>query len=573
VKVKSLHISNILSIEDATIAFDDSGLTLVEGWNYDDNRANGAGKTAIFNALSYALYDDMPRKITAAEIVRKGQKSGFVKAILDVDGVQVEVERKRPGGVTFSFAGKKEDLTQKEFEAKIRLSYDQFLVTAYNAQTFGERFIQLNDTSKKSFLLKLMNLDDIAALKKMADDKVKTLLNSIKEAETAIASDKAKIEAYRDTFPNEEKLKKEIQELEDDILALQSSIKTLSEVTKPNTVEFDQREADIQSKLDKIAQIKAKRSMMFDQYRKLAAKDKPFNGETSCSKCGTEFDISNAVAHHERELVQIRAEMADLKSKLDTLDAVIIKENEFRTSLNCVKNERNVHTSAYQNAKTAAAEYTAKLQLKKQALDNKITMQNNIAEIKNKIKALIDNVTTNRTSIQNLQSEVILQEALSSMYSSTGIPAYVLDSAVDTFNEAVSVYVNMIWPNATYVLKSFKENKDGDVMAKFSEELAINGKQRSIGSLSGGEFRALSLAVDFAIMDVIFKNFSIDVNPIIMDEPFEGLDAAGRETVIELLEKLAANRNILVVDHASEAKAMFTKIIRVEKRAGISRIV
>lgn len=572
-KVKSLHISNILSIEDATVSFDDTGLTLVEGWNYDDNRANGAGKTAIFNALSYALYNDMPRKITASEIVRKGQKTGFVKAVLDVDGVEVEVTRRRPNGVSFVFAGKPEDLTQKEFEAKIRLSYDQFLVTAYNAQTVGERFIQLNDTAKKSFLLKLMNLDEIAALKKLSDEQVKTLLASIKEIETTISGDKAKIEAYRDTFPDEEKLSKEVAELEQDLISLQASVKTLSEVPKPNTVELDQQEAELQDKLDKITQIKAKRSMLFDQYRKLAAQDKPFSGETSCSKCGTEFDITNAVAHHEKELVQIHAEMTDLKTKLDTLDIVIIKESEFRNKLNCVKSERNVHNSAYQDAKTKIAEYTAKLQLKKQSLDNKRTTQNNIAEIKNKIKALVGNVTSNRTKIQNLQSEAILHEALSSMYSSTGIPAYVLDSAVDTFNEAVSTYVNMIWPNATYLLKSFKENKDGDVMAKFSEELTINGKQRSIGSLSGGEFRALSLAVDFAVMDVIFKNFSIDVNPIIMDEPFEGLDTAGRETVIELLEKLAANRNILVVDHASEAKAMFTKTIRVEKRAGVSRIV
>ena len=67
-KIHSLEIHNILSIEQAAVTFGDSGLVLVEGFDYDSGRANGAGKSAIFNALSFALYDKVPRRVTKSEI-------------------------------------------------------------------------------------------------------------------------------------------------------------------------------------------------------------------------------------------------------------------------------------------------------------------------------------------------------------------------------------------------------------------------------------------------------------------------------------------------------------------------
>ena len=108
--------------------------------------------------------------------------------------------------------------------------------------------------------------------------------------------------------------------------------------------------------------------------------------------------------------------------------------------------------------------------------------------------------------------------------------------------------------------------------AKFSEKLVINGNPRSIGALSGGEHRCLSLAVDFAVIDVLETMFGFSLNPIMLDEPFDSLDAANRDRVVDLLEQLAVNRQIWVVDHAAESKAAFSNTVRVEKRNGISAL-
>src|ERR1035437_780145 len=133
-KIKNLKIHNILSIEDAEIEFSDSGLVLIEGFDYDTNRANGAGKSAIFNALAFALYDEVPRKITKSEILRRGTVSGYSEVALDVNGRRFKVKRERPVACQFYIDDLEVNMTQEEFVIQIGINYDQFLTTMYNCQ-------------------------------------------------------------------------------------------------------------------------------------------------------------------------------------------------------------------------------------------------------------------------------------------------------------------------------------------------------------------------------------------------------------------------------------------------------
>jgi DNA repair exonuclease SbcCD ATPase subunit len=158
VKIKQIEIENILSIEKMKLSFEDNGLILVEGWNHDAERANGAGKTAIFNALAFALYDKVPRKITASEILRRGAKSGKVRVSLECGKDVWTVERSRPKGVAFYRGQVRTEITQEEWENNLRLTYNQFLMSMYCAQNTDSqqpRFLLTPDTDKKKLLLQL----------------------------------------------------------------------------------------------------------------------------------------------------------------------------------------------------------------------------------------------------------------------------------------------------------------------------------------------------------------------------------------------------------------------------------
>jgi DNA repair exonuclease SbcCD ATPase subunit len=269
----------------------------------------------------------------------------------------------------------------------------------------------------------------------------------------------------------------------------------------------------------------------------------------------------------------LESELAIHSEVIDDLSKTVDDKQNVLDNLQKLKSKRSSALSDYESTSDLIAEYRSSLRVKEMQLsliEEKIVKQDELAaKIVNAKKVL----ATLNTKIESSKEELLIYEAISSTLAPTGAPAYVVDSVIDRFNESVHQYVTLVWPNATYALKSYKENKTGDIKAKFSDKLTINGVDRSIGSLSGGELRCLSLAVDFAVIDIVESMFGLFMNPIVLDEPFEGLDTLNRERVIEVLESISANRQIWVIDHASEAKSMFSTIVKVEKRDGISTIV
>lgn len=575
-RVKSIEIKDILSIKDFRLDFADSGLVLVEGWNYDANRANGAGKTAIFNSLSFGLFDKMPRKITSSQILRRGAKNGMVIVELESGGDTYKVIRHRPKGVEFYKNGAKEDFTQEEWETKLRMNYDQFLLTLYNAQiTVGglsPRFLLVNDSDKKTFLLQLLNLAHFSACKKKADEAVSRFEAAVSADLNSISSTQSKIEAYKESIVDDVELKTQITELQLEILVLQSKIATFSEVPKPDLSKYHSLEDGIKTKIASFNTAKAQRSMLHDQYRKQMAKIRDFDGDKECNECGSILDTNEAEKVHAQHQEKFKAEAAATKLLIDKCDAILANENEVLEVLRKLNAKKNQETSEYDAAKEQITKLSSSLRIKSNLIESADLKLTKNTDLLSKIKVLQDTCQKLRDTIAINKRNIELYKTVVALYSPTGAQAYVLDSVIDCFNETVKEYIDIVWPNASYTLNSYKENVRGDVVAKFSETLIMNGEEVSIGSLSGGEFKALSLCVDFAMLDVLEKQFGISLNPVILDEPFDGLDAVGRELVVDLLTKLSVDRQIFVVDHASESKAMFSNIIKVEKRNGQSFI-
>jgi DNA repair exonuclease SbcCD ATPase subunit len=108
------------------------------------------------------------------------------------------------------------------------------------------------------------------------------------------------------------------------------------------------------------------------------------------------------------------------------------------------------------------------------------------------------------------------------------------------------------------------------VVAKISESLVINGHKRSIGSLSGGEKRCISLAVDFAIHSIAQRYLGQELSPLFLDEPFESVDERGQNLAMKLIEKKAEEAKVVVVSHLPEIKSQFHDTILIEKTNGIS---
>jgi len=510
----------------------------------------------------------VPRRITKSEVLRKGTKQGYSFVEVHTNAGRYGVKRSRPVATQYYKDGKEIDMTQAEFEQKIGLNYEQFLVTMYTAQDTPEKFINLNDTQKKNFILKIMNLSKFTTAKTEISEQSKKLTQEKEIINTKLDGYKANIAIYKDSLVDPEAIKNKIGQNLKDMAFYTQEIKSLEDIKEPDLSKYAETESKIQEKLMNIQSTKVLAQAKRNELQKL----QNMAPDTSCPECQVDLNIVNGHAHKAGNQAAIDDQILIVSTQINEYENDIAKENEIKELSTCIKTKKNEDYADYNNAQSSISEYRNSINLKSAENSNLQKQISRNDEIKLKVKEVVKDAKTLRARHVEVDDELFLLDAVSSVFDSTGAPAYVMDSIVESFNEAVSEYVSEIWPNATYNLQTYKTNKDKSIKAKFSETLTINGKERSIGSLSGGELRALSLALDFAIVEVLSSQYGLSLNPVILDEPFNGLDSTGRELVIDILQKFSQFRQVWVVDHASEAKAMFNQTIRVEKRAGVSKI-
>lgn len=569
-KLNNIEIHNILSIENASISFGDTGLVLVEGFDFDTNRANGAGKSAIFNSISYALFDKIPRKITKSEILRNGTKSGFVLLSLTTDtGENLSIKRSRPSGVEFLKDGLKIDMTQEEFEKKIGIGYSQFLSTMYNAQDSGDRFISLDDKDKKEFMLKIMNLESFDTHKSTLSAELKTISQKKDLIKVKIDGYKNTILAYKQQIVNVSDLEEKILSLEKEIILLNTSLKNLESISEPDVTKYSAIEAQIDEKLINFAGLRFKAEAKRNEINTL----KNMKATAHCPECEVGLKVVSGQLVKVSDETKIQEQLSSLLSELRAIEDELLKETEVKELQKKVRAKKNEEYHAYNQSKISESSFKNSISAKNKEINSIREQIVKNDSIKQKAQEIISDATKAQEELIALTSEEDIIKTVASFFDPTGAPAYIMDGVIDYFNDAVSDYISSIWPNATYVLQPYKENRDKSISTKFSEVLTIGGTQKSVGSLSGGEFRALSLATDFAIIDVLASKFGVNINPVIVDEGFNGLDSAGKELVIDILKIMSQKREIWVIDHSAECKAHFDKVVRVEKHNGVSKIV
>lgn len=101
-KFTKITIENFLTLKSAEARLDERGLVLVEGENRDDTSqdSNGAGKSSLADAVSWALYGITARGETGNDVINNKISRGGAKVALDIDdaGNHYRIERTRLKG-------------------------------------------------------------------------------------------------------------------------------------------------------------------------------------------------------------------------------------------------------------------------------------------------------------------------------------------------------------------------------------------------------------------------------------------------------------------------------------------
>ncbi|WP_069592461.1 AAA family ATPase [Methanosphaera sp. WGK6] len=239
--LNKLELKNFKSYEHTLIEFN-RGISLILG-------ENGAGKSTILEAISYALFKDTTGKID--DLIRKSPKTNdvienmLVTLYFEHNGTHYKIERgknksKSVAELYFQENGKnhlkaKGDRTvNHEIQNLIEMDSKSFLNAVYIRQGEITDLVEKTASERKEFISKLLNLD---ALEKSWEE-IKTLIDTYKETQQ---ENIGKLSEYDNLVQDKEYITKKIKHTEKSIISLNSDKEKLEQELEQNKINMKKK--------------------------------------------------------------------------------------------------------------------------------------------------------------------------------------------------------------------------------------------------------------------------------------------------------------------------------------------
>jgi len=164
--------------------------------------ANGAGKSSILDAITWALWGEA-RAARDEEMIHLGQTDMSVQLEFEQEGTHYRVIRKRTrkgsGGGTLDLYSVMEDATlnlisvgsksetQKQINALLRLDYDTFVHSAFLQQGKADAFTTMGPTKRKQLLRDMLGLERWSEYERAAKDALERLEAEIRLYDARLA--------------------------------------------------------------------------------------------------------------------------------------------------------------------------------------------------------------------------------------------------------------------------------------------------------------------------------------------------------------------------------------------------
>jgi DNA repair protein SbcC/Rad50 len=268
--ITAVELGNFLSHSDTTLKFE-NGVTVFVG-------NNGAGKSSIIDAITFALFGQHTRKSNKS-LIKRGTNQAFAKVTFNVNDKQYRAERKidTKGSLTAKFseningnwiqiaAGERKQFGESmtsEVEKRIGLDFEKLKIASIVQQGELNAIIKAKPKEFKELLNAIIGIDklDVAA------EAIKIISKEFREnIREDIGYDDTQIEILSKDLEKYHGELKELKPLRNELLSKKSQYEKQSENLR---IKFE-LEAP---KIDKINQLESRRSEL-SSYAKKAIKE------------------------------------------------------------------------------------------------------------------------------------------------------------------------------------------------------------------------------------------------------------------------------------------------------------
>lgn len=150
-------------------------------------------------------------------------------------------------------------------------------------------------------------------------------------------------------------------------------------------------------------------------------------------------------------------------------------------------------------------------------------------------------------------------------FSNRGIKSYIFDLYTPLLNEYTSHYLSILTKGTVSVTFSTQTTlKSGEVREKFSIDIENAYGASTYEGSSRGQRQRIDLAITLALYKISQLRSSKKIKYLALDEIDDGVDDAGIEQIIDIINELSTEvETLFVLSHKSAMKAYFDKVITV----------
>ena len=532
---------------------------------------NGAGKSTILDALTFALYNKPFRKINKGQLVNSINNKG---AVVELEFSLYKNKYRIVRGIKPNIfeVYKNSDLINQNADSKdyqeylekhiLKIGYKSFCqVVVLGSATFLP-FMQLPAAQRREIVETLLDLQIFTTMNSVLKDKVqknKEDFIRVEEQKRNIEEKIIIIKKYIEKREQEskesvEKKEKEIEKIDEIIISKKEELKKVEKeyhelsqdvsddkkITNENTNLLLLREK-INSKID----------MVSEEIKFLETND-------DCPTCKQRIEESfklESIGDKNDKLKEYKDGLFLLKEKIFNNEKEMQSLNESKEKLSKVKDQFkdiSFDLSSTERMKKSIEAEIKSIKKKESTISNE--------EIKDSEEELI--------KINDIYNELIknkdLYSASSVLLKDNGIKSRIIKKYIPIINKLINKYLSDL---NFFVKFELDEEFNEVIKSRHRDEF-------SYSSFSEGERMKINLSILFTWRMISQLRNSINTNLLIMDEVFDSsLDSEATEDFMKLLNEFGDKTNVFIISHKTEQlNEKFDNIIRFKKQKNFSKI-
>lgn len=567
---KTLRFKNFLSSGNnfTEIELDKAKHTLIVGHN-------GAGKSTMLDAISFALFGKAHRNINKPQLVNSiNKKNCLVEVEFDIGRSSYKIVRGISPGIFEIW--KNGTMINQESHSKdyqkllenniIKLNHKSFHQIVVLGSSSFIPFMQLSPGHRRSVIEDLLDIGVFSKMNyliKERNSQLKDLITNISHEINIVDTKKDSQKKYiKDLMKINTSYRKEkesqISEYRSQISDLQNTNTDM--VSKISSIKPD-LEKNLNHSHNEKQQVMQTQNQITLEIKQIMKDVKFYEGNNICPTCHQDIDEETkdtAIEAAKEKARHLGSRKKSVDNKFTEVDDTIKTLNEKFTEINRLQSEINTNISTISHLQKAITSLEGELSTLIESGGDMSKAQKEMEDLDNAKDKLL-----NRK--MKLTEEYSYNTAMGEMLKDTGIKTKIIKQYLPVINKLVNQYLQVL---DFFVSFELDESFNEEIRSRYRDTFSYE-------SFSEGEKQRIDLALLFTWRQIARMKNSVATNLLVLDETFDSsLDHDGIENLMKILYTLSDDTNVFVISHKGEIlEGKFEKKIEFKKEKNFSIMV